>query len=199
MVHKFEPENKEKLDSKERREKLPPKTILKQLGLKKGDIVADIGCGSGFFTIPAGELVGEQGKVFALDISSEMLQTVEDKIATQNLTNIETRLTEEDDLKLSRGSVNFALLSFVLHEAENLHKFIAEVKRILSSEGTLAIIEWRKEPTESGPPLEHRVSWQQTVDILESQGFKAIKTWKPEEISQAISPDYYGVTARLRA
>ena len=74
MTHKFDAKNRHKLDNPKRREMLPPEKTLIRLGLKQGDIVADIGCGIGYFTIPAANIVGDSGKVFAMDISPEMLE-----------------------------------------------------------------------------------------------------------------------------
>ena len=67
MVHKFNPANKKKLDDPWRRENLPPILTLEKLGLIPGDTMADLGCGIGYFTIPAAEIVRESYKVFALD------------------------------------------------------------------------------------------------------------------------------------
>ena len=73
MTHKFNIDNKHKLDSPKWRELLPPSETLKKLELYDGAIAADIGCGIGYFTLPAAELVGSQGRVYALDVSEEIL------------------------------------------------------------------------------------------------------------------------------
>src|SRR5471030_208350 len=100
MTHKFDAKNKHKLDNEKRRELLPPKETLIKLGLHEGDIMADIGCGIGYFTIPAAKIVGGSGNIFAMDILPEMLQDVEMKIKEKNISNIKTILTEENDFKL---------------------------------------------------------------------------------------------------
>ena len=71
-MHKFDPSNKSKLDNEWRREVLPPFKVLESLGLENKYIIADIGCGIGYFTIPAAELTAPN-KVYALDISGDML------------------------------------------------------------------------------------------------------------------------------
>ena len=100
MTHKFDAKNKHKLDNEKRRDLLPPEQTLIRLGLHEGDIMADIGCGIGYFSIPASKIVGDSGKIFALDILPEMLQDVEMKIKDNDTLNIEIILTEENDLKL---------------------------------------------------------------------------------------------------
>ena len=83
MTHKFDAKNKHKLDNEKRRELLPPEQTLINLGLHEGDVMADIGCGIGYFTIPASKIVGDSGKIFAMDILPEMLQDVGIKIKEQ--------------------------------------------------------------------------------------------------------------------
>ena len=80
MSHKFDAKNKHKLDNETRRKMLPPEQTLLSLGLKEGDIMADIGCGIGYFAVPASKIVGKSGKVFAMDILPEMLEEVHVKI-----------------------------------------------------------------------------------------------------------------------
>ena len=106
MTHKFDAKNKHKLDNEQRRKILPPEQTLINLNLQEGDIMADIGCGIGYFTIPASKIVGDNGKIFAMDISSEMLQDVVVKVKENNISNVEITLTEENDLKLEDDIFN---------------------------------------------------------------------------------------------
>lgn len=76
MTHKFYVKNKYKLDNAKGRELLPPEQTLIRLGLHEGDTMADIGCGIGYFTIPASKIVGDSGKIFAMDLLPEMLEEV---------------------------------------------------------------------------------------------------------------------------
>ena len=151
MAHKFDIKNKHKLDNEKRRELLPPELTLINLHLQEGDIMADIGCGIGYFSIPASKIVGKTGKIFAMDISPEMLQDVEIKIKENNISNIEIILTDENDLKLEDNKVTFAFISNVLHEAEEKENFLNEVKRIIAPNGKVAIVEWEKITSEFWP------------------------------------------------
>ncbi len=189
MAHKFHPDNKSKLNSEERRKILPPEQVLSEFGLTQGDIVADVGCGIGFFSLPAVEFVGEQGKVYALDISSDMIETLQQKKEQKQLNNLIPMVTEENNLKLSEHTATFALLSTVLHEAENLHEFLAETKRILQPGGKIAIIEWKYQQTEKGPPIDHRLSPEQINKMLEELNFLGIR-------SCDFNDNFYTVSAR---
>ncbi len=185
MTHKFEPKNKNKLDNEWRRQTLPPFTVLEKLGLTPSDIFADIGCGIGYFSIPAAEIMNENNKVFALDTSEEMLAEVEKRARGANLSNIVTIKTDEYNLKLPNQSVTFALLVNVLHEIEDKNKFIEEIKRILKVGGKLAIIEWEKISTEIGPPLNHRIGREEAEALIINYDFKTISSMK-------FSEEFYG-------
>jgi len=95
MAHKFNPENKEKLDSPGRREVMPPEEILLQNNLQKGHALADIGCGTGYFTSAGAKIVGPEGKVLGLDTSPDMLSHLEKKIKDEGFTNRRLLLSGE--------------------------------------------------------------------------------------------------------
>lgn len=189
MSHKFDAKNKHKLDNAKRRELLPPEKTLISLGLQEGDIMADIGCGIGYFTIPASKIVGESGMIFAMDILPEMIQEVEVKVEENNLSNIKTILTEENDLKLEDDKITFTFISFVLHETEDKEKFLNEIKRSMSTKGKIAIVEWQKIHSDFGPPSEHRLDKVNLAKTLDTLGFSDISTID-------IGENFYGLIAQ---
>jgi ubiquinone/menaquinone biosynthesis C-methylase UbiE len=168
VSHKFEIKNKDKLDNEWRRENLPPFPTLEKMGLVNNDIVADIGCGIGYFTIPAAEMVKSSNKVYALDISEEMLEEVEKKAIIAALPNIISINTKEYDLVLPDEGVTFAIMVNVLHEIEDKERFVKEINRILKVKGKVAIIEWEKKQTQMGPPTEHRIAEDEVISLLNS-------------------------------
>ncbi len=189
MTHKFDVKNKHKLDSEKRRDLLPPKQTLINLHLQEGDIMADIGCSIGYFTIPASKIVGENGKIFAMDILPEMLKDVEIKISQNNISNVETVLTEENNLKLTDNKVTFAFISLVLHEADEKENFLSEVKRIITPNGKIAIVEWEKINSEFGPPIDHRLDRIYLAKMLDFLGFSNISIID-------IGDNFYGIIAQ---
>lgn len=188
-MHKFDVKNRNKLDNPKRREMLPPEETLIRLGLHKGDVLADIGCGIGYFTIPAAEIVGEDGKVFAMDISQEMLGEVEIKVKDNNISNVKTILTKGNDFKLENDKITIAFISTVLHEIEDKEKFLIGVKRLLSSNGRIAIVEWEKVRGEFGPPSEERLDKIDLKEMLDKLGFSNISTI-------SIGENFYGLIAQ---
>ncbi len=187
-MHKFNPENRKKLDSVERRRILPANQILEDFFLKSEDIMADIGCGIGYFTFPASSIINKEGKVYALDISESMLQEVENRINEEKIHNIITVKTEEYDLKLPDQSITYAFMCTVLHEISDKERFISEVGRILRKGGKMIVVDWEKKETDMGPPLSHRFGREEVKVLLQFQGLKTIN-------EKNISDMFYGIEA----
>ncbi len=170
----FNPVEGHILESPERYKILPPFKTLKNIGLKEDDIMIDIGCGTGFFTLPASQITGPAGRVVGVDISEEMLQEVRDKIKG-NGNNIELLLSDNIQLPVRDSLGTFALLSSVLHEAEDMHAMLKEAFRVLKPGGRLAIIEWEKREMTMGPPLEDRLHPNKIVSLVTDAGFTMAK------------------------
>lgn len=185
-MHKFNPKHLAKLDSPWRRETLPPKETLIKMGLKKGMDVADIGCGIGYLSFPCLDIIGENGKVYALDTEQIMLDYMNDIIKEKKHTNIELIKTNEYDLVLENDLVDIAILASVLHEIEDKKKFLNEIARILKDKGKLVIIEWKKEKADVGPPINHRISIDEIKTIMKETNFVFL-----EEVK--ISAYFYGL------
>lgn len=188
MSHKMNPAKKSKLDNEWRRENLPPYNTIEAFGLSASDTVMDVGCGIGYFTIPMADILDKKNKIYALDISDEMLEEVERKANISKIENIITVKVDEYDLKLPEGMCSFAFIANVLHEIEDRNRYINEINRILKTEGKIGIIEWEKKQTEKGPPVEHRADKIEILNLLESNGFKIINKLE-------FSDCFYGIIA----
>jgi len=188
MEHKFNPENKKRLSSDLRKKVLPASRILREAGLREEMIFADVGCGNGYFTFPASDIAGSRGKVFALDISSELLADINIRAKEENKTNIEVIKTEENNLRISKESVDLAFSCNVMHEAKDLDLFLKEIKRVLKPQGRIVIIDWEKTDGDVGPPKEHRLDKNVIIRELKDIGFKYIK-------AKNLNKDLYRITA----
>ncbi len=178
VPHKFDPARRARLEDPDRLRLLPARDLLIGAGLREGMTVADIGCGPGFFTLPAAQIVGPAGRVFAIDISQEMLEAVREKAGAAGLRNIETALAEESTVPLADGAVRFALLAFVLHEAVQPEAFAREVVRILTPGGRLLLLEWKKEETPAGPPLRDRLTPEESAGWLAGAGLQIVERFE---------------------
>lgn len=174
MAHKFDPTSFHKLENPERYKELPPKKTLRKLGLRKNKIALDLGAGTGFFTFAMSEIVGEKGHVFATDISQIMIDEIERKKAENKIENISTKLTDESEIALNQ-EMDFILISFVLHEFNELDHFLAEIYKHQKPNGVLCVLEWKKKETPKGPPLHHRLSEEECAKALYKAGWKTIE------------------------
>ena len=191
MSHKFDYKDRHRLVSKEREKSLPAKKVLRSLGLEKGDNVADIGSGIGYFTFPAADIVGIAGKVVAMDLSEEMLRDLKKQVHQLNIGNVETVLVKENDLVLESDTIDFAFCCNVLHEVHDLGATLKDIKRILKGNGRLAIIDWIKDYTEKGPPLDHRLAPIKIIEWLKRLDFKDI-------LLRDLNDSLYSITAALK-
>lgn len=177
MAHKFNLKEMHKLDSPDRRKMIPPKETLYNAGLAKNDIFIDIGCGIGYFSIPASKIVGPKGKVYALDTSTEMLEGLKKRIIENKIENIAPILTKDYNFRIDSEIGTFALLSNVLHEVDDKLLFLKETDRILKTEGKLCVIEWQKKETGKGPPIKDRLLESQVNELLDQTNFKLIDSY----------------------
>jgi ubiquinone/menaquinone biosynthesis C-methylase UbiE len=181
MHHEFDVNNKKKLDSPKRREMLPTRTVLNEIGLNEGAKFADIGCGIGYFSIPAADVIGPKGIVYALDVNEEMIEELDKKIDENGIANIRTVITDKYNFKLEDDSVSYAFICTVLHEIDDGIAFINEAKRILAAGGKIAVVEWIKAESDWGPPVDHRLDSSDVKIMLHDAGFKEIEYLKLNE------------------
>lgn len=170
-MHTFNPKDFAKLKSQERYSIINPMMLLVDLGLKEGDTFLDFGCGPGFFTVPASQIITKSGKVLALDIFDEMLQ----ELAKENLI-ASTEFVKLSDLKipLLDEVANLVFMAFVLHEVPEKTEVVSELYRTTKVNGKIAIIEWNETNSEKGPGLSERVSSKETRKLLVKAGYKDI-------------------------
>jgi ubiquinone/menaquinone biosynthesis C-methylase UbiE len=144
--------------SEERTAALKPEELLREFGLRKGMTLADIGCGPGFFTIPAAQIVGPTGVVLAADIQGEMLSAVRSRALEHGLTNVRVVKTNDREIPIPTDICDFALLAFTLHEIEFRASFLHRTACLLKPKGRLIVIEWDKVEGTFGPPQEDRIA-----------------------------------------
>jgi ubiquinone/menaquinone biosynthesis C-methylase UbiE len=116
-----------------------PYEVLKIAGLESGQKVLEVGCGPGFFTIPAARIVGEKGSVQALDISPLAVQRVQQKIEKEGMTNVETILADAAQTGLPDQSFDLIFVFGLAHPIGDLRNILTELHRLLKPAGTLSI------------------------------------------------------------
>jgi ubiquinone/menaquinone biosynthesis C-methylase UbiE len=143
--------------------------------------VADVGCGPGFFTLPAARIVGPAGRVYAIDISEDLLRAVRAKADAKGLRQIITVPATETAIPLPDVSVDLAVLAFVVHEAIEPATFTHEVARILTPAGRVMLLEWDKRESPMGPPVRDRLTREASEALLKDAGFILIDRFTPNE------------------
>jgi ubiquinone/menaquinone biosynthesis C-methylase UbiE len=160
----------------ERESEEAPDRALDAIGIKRGDVVADIGAGVGYFTWRMAERAGPSGKVYASDIQPRMLDQLKKNIAARGLTNVVAVLGTEDDPKLPAASVDLALLVDVYHEFSQPQKMLARIRSALRPGGRLILLEYRKEDPDVPIRPEHKMAVREVRAEIEPEGFRFEKS-----------------------
>lgn len=149
-----------------------PDVVIENLGPLAGKTVADIGTGTGYFAFP---IAKKAAKVIAIDIDKRFLDYIEQKKQTQKIgANIETRLTAPDSPGLKPSEADIILIVDTLHHIENRIEYLKKLKNDLRKGGVLVIVDFKKEQTPVGPPVELRLAEEQVGSELRSAGFAVV-------------------------
>lgn len=162
---------------------LDPDKIVQEFDIKKGDKVADFGCGAGYFTICMAKIVGDDGKIYAFDVLKTALESVENKAKserTKGLLNIETiwsNLETPGGSKLEDEFVDLVLLANILFQSSKKADIIKEAKRVVKKGGKMIVIDW-EENQPMGPAQDRIVSKDLIKKIAENEDFKFEREFK---------------------
>jgi ubiquinone/menaquinone biosynthesis C-methylase UbiE len=163
------------LERPDREREEAPDVLVRQLDLKPADVVADIGAGTGYFTFRLAPLVPE-GTVFAVDIQQEMLDIVQERMASRGTENVFPVLGEIDDPRLPEGAVDLVLLVDAYHEFSHPREMMLGIYRALRPGGRVALIEYRAEDPEVPIKPLHKMSEAQARAEMEAVGLVWIET-----------------------
>ncbi len=149
-----------------------PEKVIASLGPLDGKTVADIGAGSGYFAFP---IAKKAAKVIAIDIDQRFLDYIDHKKQTQKIgSNIETRLTTPDSPGLKPSEAEMVLIVDTYHHIEDRVEYLKKLKKGIHQGGVLVIIDFKKEKTPPGPPIELRLAETQVKSELKSAGFTVV-------------------------
>ena len=152
-----------------------PDAMVAMMGLEDGDVVADIGAGSGFFTRRMARLVAPTGTVYAVDIQPEMLEILQGYIEEEGVTGVVPVLSEFDDPKLPEGEIDWILLVDVYHEFGDHEAMLAKMRQALKPDGRVALLEYRVEDgTGDHIKGDHRMSVRQVLNEWGPAGFDLV-------------------------
>lgn len=157
---------------------MDPNIIISQLGISPGIAAADFGCGSGYFTLPLAQLIGEKGVVHALDILPQALETVESKAKMMGLTNVvatQVNLEKVGGSKLSSISIDWVILKDMLFQNKQKEAILQEIQRVLKPTGKAFVAEWEKNSSTVGPEQALRMTKEDLSKLFQENKFKVEK------------------------
>ncbi len=155
-----------------------PDEIVAALKLKKGDVVADIGAGTGYFSRRFAKAVGPQGKVYAVDISADVFEYLKQEAEKQQLNNIETVVSRVDDPLLPKDTVDLAFFCDVTHHVANRVQFYKKLGLALKKKGRMAIIDYPPDSPRKPHKPEELVPQSQVIAEAREAGFKLVHEYR---------------------
>jgi ubiquinone/menaquinone biosynthesis C-methylase UbiE len=151
-----------------------PHEVIQALGLKEGEVVADIGAGSGYFTIRLAHHVGNSGRVYAVDVSPDMIRHLHTRVRDQRLLNILPILAAADDPLLPQPVDRFLFVD-VWHHIENQAGYLALIKKQLKPGGQVVMIDFHRRELPVGPPLGMKIAREDLLKQMQTHGFQLVK------------------------
>ena len=164
------------LDRPERGDEERPAAVIDALGLRGGEVVADLGAGSGYFTFRIAPKVGKTGRVLAVEIQDEMLETIRRRATALKVTNVEEVKGSETDPKLPVNGVDIVLMVDVYHELAYPYEVMTKVCKALKPGGRVVFVEYRKEDSRVPIKEVHKMSVEQVEKEMKVVGLVHMRT-----------------------
>ena len=169
------PEGIARLDRPARRSEEPPAKVIEALGLQPGQVIADLGAGTGYYTFELARAVGPRGTVLAVEIEDAMLAALRKRAAELDATNVGLVRATPTDPRLPPARIDLVLMVHVYHELEFPYEVMGAVVRSLKPEGRVAIVEHRAEDGSRSGDL-HAMSEAQIVKEMRAAGLELERT-----------------------
>jgi ubiquinone/menaquinone biosynthesis C-methylase UbiE len=171
----FPPSDLGLLDAPDRDLWQRPAEIMDAMGVADGSVVADIGAGSGWFTIRLARRVGPQGIVYAEDVQQEMISAISRRVQREGFTNVKPVLGLKNDPNLPASTLDAVLMVDAYHEVEDRVTMLRNLAKALKPQGRLGIVDFKLDGTGPGPSIEERVSPDVVVKDAAQAGLKLIR------------------------
>lgn len=150
-----------------------PHEVLQALGIRAGEVVADIGAGSGYFTVRLAHHVGPSGRVYAVDVSPDMVRHLHARVRDMRLVNVSPILARPGDPLLPQP-VDRALIVNVWHHIEDQAGYLEVLKKQLKPGGQVVMIDFHKRELPVGPPVAMKIAREDLLAQMQANGFRLI-------------------------
>jgi ubiquinone/menaquinone biosynthesis C-methylase UbiE len=149
-----------------------PDEVLKALALRPGEVLADIGSGSGYFTVRFARAVGEAGRVYAVDVSPDMVRHLNRRLRDSGVRNVVPVLSEPNDPLLPPASVDRVVIVNTWHHIDDRPGYLALLGRALKPGGQVVHVDFHKRDLPVGPPVSMKISREDLVKEMDAAGFR---------------------------
>jgi ubiquinone/menaquinone biosynthesis C-methylase UbiE len=149
-----------------------PDEVLRALALREGERVADIGAGTGYFALRLARAVGPTGRVYAVDVSPDMVRLLNRRVRDAKLANVVTVLADTDDPLLAEASVDRVVIVNTWHHVDARPKYLEILRRVLKPGGQVVQIDFHKRDLPVGPPAGMKIAREDVVGEMEAAGFR---------------------------
>jgi ubiquinone/menaquinone biosynthesis C-methylase UbiE len=147
-----------------------PAEVIAALELKPGEVVADIGAGSGYFTFPLAKAVGPTGRVHAVEVDTKLVERLAESARSGGAANVTPVLARPHDPGLPPGSVDRFFLSNVWHHIDDQASYLAAMKRALKPGGQIVMIDFHKRDLPVGPPVQRKIAREDLIERMAAAG-----------------------------
>jgi ubiquinone/menaquinone biosynthesis C-methylase UbiE len=169
------------LDRPEREAREQPERVLDFLAIQPGMTVADVGAGTGYFTVRLSKRVGASGEVIATELQPEMLRMLDHRVSAARITNVRLVRGTEQEAKLPERCCDLVLMVDVYHELTSPPAVMAGIRRSLKPKGRLVLVEYKGEDASIPIKPEHKMTLAQIKKEVEPLGFAFVTSH--EELS----------------
>lgn len=153
-----------------------PDEVVTQLQLRSGDVVADIGAGTGYFTRRFAVVVGPGGKAVGLDIESTMVTHINEEAQKHGLTNLSARQVPPNDPQLASQSVDVVFICDTYHHMQDRVAYARLLAQALKPGGRVVIVDFHKRPLPLGPPIEWKLAPEAVTEEFRQAGFQLARS-----------------------
>ena len=170
----FPPQDLGLLEAPDRDRWQRPDRIMDALGVADASRVADVGAGSGWFTIRLARRIGPQGIVYAVDVQQEMLNAISRRVRREGLSNVRPVLGRPADPRLPEGGLDVVLIVDAYHEIDDRVAMLANVARALKPQGRIGVVDFEVGGGGPGPNADERIDPDQVIEDATRAGLKMV-------------------------
>lgn len=177
----------QRFENEERYERQKPDDVINLLGDIKGKTIMDIGAGTGYFAF---RLAAKGANVISADVDDRFINYVKEKKDSLNVANLKTRKVEYDDPLLSDEEANHVIIVNTYHHINDREEYFTKVLKGLKADGTLMVVDFKKNVGGDGPPKRYRVASEKVKQELKTAGFTNIT------VNESLLDNFYIVMAQ---